>query len=297
MIRLTDETIRQNLAEWGNPDGRMSPEVALAIPKYLVEGKNSIWVLVAYGLVFGLLLPVLVGRWWFGSREKTKDGVNARTAAAFFKSVKEEGGLDNVLGSLGLAYSWESLKTPKKAEAELLELEAIIKGKISGEWDTLARQSAFEQDDKRRVAMILLYTHLLRIPITSSELKAAQQAIVLQTPMLLNSLLTVTTARNWLSPSLAIMRLGAFITQALKPTENVDQVKMAQLPWILESEVMSEKRVEGRETLQDRYRSAEEKNDPRKDDMKQAVQSWGQLDCVDASFKGIFNPFTITSEF
>lgn len=283
---MTDETIRQNLAEWGNPDGRMSPEVALAIPKYLVEGKNSIWVLAAYGVVFGLLLPLFVGRWWFGSREKTKDGVNARTAAAFFKSVKEESGIDDVVGSLGLAYAWESSPVSKKAGAELAELEGSIKERMGSNWDTLAKQSAFDEDDKRRVGMILLYSHCLRIPIKSSELVAAQRAIILQTPMLLNSLLTVTTARNWLAPSLASMRLGAFITQALKPTENIDEVKMSQLPGISESEAVSEKRLGGRETVEDRWEALKEAGDPRKEDISKAVQSWGKIDCVDASFRG-----------
>lgn len=58
---LTDEVTRENLAKYGNPDGPQQREDKIAIPQWIVEGKNSIWVLAAYGLLLGGGIPWIVG--------------------------------------------------------------------------------------------------------------------------------------------------------------------------------------------------------------------------------------------
>lgn len=57
---MTDEVTRENLAKYGNPDGPQQREDKIAIPKWVVEGKNSFWVLAAYGLVLGGGIPWVV---------------------------------------------------------------------------------------------------------------------------------------------------------------------------------------------------------------------------------------------
>lgn len=34
--------------------------MGIALPKWIVEGKNNIWVLGVYGVIFGVALPYLV---------------------------------------------------------------------------------------------------------------------------------------------------------------------------------------------------------------------------------------------
>ena len=46
---LTDDVTRENLQKYGNPDGVQSREETIAIPKWIVEGNNGIFVLAAYG--------------------------------------------------------------------------------------------------------------------------------------------------------------------------------------------------------------------------------------------------------
>lgn len=58
--RLTDETIRRNWELFGHPDGRQEVSMGIALPKWVIEGKNNIWVLGVYGILFGGALPTLV---------------------------------------------------------------------------------------------------------------------------------------------------------------------------------------------------------------------------------------------
>jgi translocation protein SEC63 len=146
--------------------------MGIALPKWIIEGKNNIWVLGAYGLMFGGALPALVGRWWFGNRQKTKDGIHAESAAAFFKTVKEESSVEEVVGALGKAYKWEIAAA--QPNAKLDKLEKTIKSQLGARWIDV-RKLIVDYDgelhESRRRALVLLYAHLLRLDLHDAGLK------------------------------------------------------------------------------------------------------------------------------
>ncbi|CAL1701925.1 unnamed protein product [Somion occarium] len=280
---LTDETIRQNWERYGHPDGRQEVSMGIALPKWIVEGKNNIWVLGVYALIFGGALPGLVGKWWFGNRKKTKDGVDARSAATFFKAISEESGMDDIVSSLGKSFEWET--TPASGHiSELSELETSVKKRLGHKWDELtkAAEALPENSDIRRKGLALLYAHFLRIPVPPS-LQKDQIKLLLQTPVLLNSLLSISTTRNWLAPTLSAIRFQSYLAQAILPGQ--DTLKYAQLPGLNEAE--AEELAKKSEIVSDVLRSLEESGDARITDLKRAVSQWGQLDLVDASFRVI----------
>ncbi|KAF8164785.1 Sec63 Brl domain-containing protein [Crassisporium funariophilum] len=286
---LTDEKIKRNWIEYNNPDGPQSTSMGIALPKWIIEGKNRIWVLGAYGLVFGGALPALVGRWWFGSRQKTKDGINALSAAAFFKSIKEESSMEEVVGALGKAYKWELPVTKSKASTEMEQIEKSIKERLGSKWTEvrkLAQDYDGELHEQRRKALVLLYAHMLRLEIQDAGLRKQQKQVILQTPLLLNALLNVSISRNWLFPSLFIMRLHAYFTQALPPSASERQ-RFTQLPGIGQDDV---KTVGPKaKDMADFLHSLEEKDDPRLKNVKKAMEKWGHVEIVCSySFECLF---------
>lgn len=112
----------------------------------------------------------------------------------------------------------------------------------------------------------------------------AQTALLLQTPVLLNALLTISQSRNWLTPTLAIMRLHAFFTQALPPTPT-SRHQLAQLPGVKLSEATASN------DLVAFTRSLEAQADGRVPDVRKALSQWGRVEIVDASFRGAFDMF------
>lgn len=104
---------------------------------------------------------------------------------------------------------------------------------------------------------------------------------MLQTPFLLNALLQISLGRNWLAPSLAVMRLHAYFTQALPPRNGLE---LAQLPRIGEDDAkVLRSEVDGMGTVVERLN---EKGDGRAEDVKKALDRWGRVELVDAAFKG-----------
>lgn len=64
---LTDEESRKNWERYGNPDGPGAMSFGIALPSWIVEKENSVWVLGLYALVFMVALPIAVGTWWYRS--------------------------------------------------------------------------------------------------------------------------------------------------------------------------------------------------------------------------------------
>jgi translocation protein SEC63 len=102
---------------------------------------------------------------------------------------------------------------------------------------------------------------------------------------LLNALLTISQSRNWLTPTLAIMRLHAFFAQALPPAPS-PRHQLAQLPDIKLSEVATNDNNYAAFT-----RTLEEQSDGRVVDVRKALDRWGRVEIVDISFRGGSPPF------
>ncbi|KAA1465883.1 DnaJ-domain-containing protein [Dentipellis sp. KUC8613] len=281
---LTDETIRKNFEDYGHPDGRQTVTMGIALPRWIVEAQNNIWVLGVYGLLFGLSLPALVGRWWFGSRQKTKDGINAQTASAFFKSLNENSGVQDIIDTLSKAVEWQHVER-KGADKELKELDEAIGAEIDGRWKELKSLTRDRGDasNGRWRALVLLYAHLLRIPIRDSSLRKAQADVLLRTPSLLNALMNISLSRNWFFPTVGVMHLQAYLAQALSPDN--ENATYAQLPGISKNDVkLLPTGVDG---IDDFVHKLEGENDDRLPDVKKAVERWGRLEIVDKSFNVI----------
>lgn len=104
--------------------------------------------------------------------------MNARSAATFFKTLNEESGIDDVIGSLGKAFEWERPHVKaSKQESELVELETKIQEQLDIKWSELKKlaEAIPGSHESRRRALVLLYAHLLRLPVTNSTLRKGER--------------------------------------------------------------------------------------------------------------------------
>ncbi|QRW15736.1 DnaJ domain protein [Rhizoctonia solani] len=283
---LTDETVRQNLEQYGHPDGKQEFSVGIAIPKWVVEGKNSMFVLAFYGAIFMGILPLVVGRWWFGSRGLTKDGVHGNTASLFFKGVTEDASIDFLVSLLSRGFSAEQKAFSRKVahtpavEDDLNGLETEIKVLLGPRWSTVAQTAKVPE---ARRALVLLYAHLLRLPVNNDVLRKEQATLILRAPTLLTSLLTMTLSRNWAASSLQLMHLHAYLAQAILPSPLIESPSTAllQYPNVKKEDTAAVRSGEVSELLS---------NLSDKDvasGVRAAAANSGKLDIIDAKFKVI----------
>ena len=52
-----------------------------------------------------------MGRWWYGSRNLTKEGIETETAARYFKAIKENTSEDDVLDIVASSHEFEVVRS------------------------------------------------------------------------------------------------------------------------------------------------------------------------------------------
>ncbi|KAI9593363.1 Sec63 Brl domain-containing protein [Syncephalis fuscata] len=222
---LTDEDTRRNYEEWGHPDGRQAFTMGIALPPWLIEGGSANFVLLAYIAVFGVFLPLAVGRWWYKSRRYTKDQIMNQTMALFFKEMKESihiKGLIDILSN-STEFKEECPWRPNDAKA-VPELAAEVKKAVEARSEKFERSKKFTAPTAYK-ALTLLYAHFYRVPITDADLKKDQEFIVGKSAHLVQGMMQIALSHGWLATSMFCMDMS----QAIQGT-NSQGSPLLQLP-------------------------------------------------------------------
>ncbi|GAA5823402.1 hypothetical protein JCM11251_000623 [Rhodosporidiobolus azoricus] len=228
---LTDEVSRHNYELYGHPDGKQEFSHGIALPSWIVEGKNTPWVMGAYALLLGVALPLAVGRWWYGTRKLTKDGVLNSTASKYFHALKEETTFPQLLDILAssdeFATNPQLLKLRKSlgkaAVDEYARLNSTIREGVDGKqgWEHYQTWPAAQ---KR--ARVFIAAYMLRSPINDSKLLREKHLTASIALPLCSGLASIALAHNWLSTYISIMHLQQFLLQAVHPSSS----PLLQLP-------------------------------------------------------------------
>lgn len=172
---LTDEEVRNNYIQYGHPDGKQSFSIGIALPKFIVSEGNGKYVLLVYGALLGVLLPYIVGKWWYGTQRYTKEKVLVASAGNIFREYKEDMTDGAIVTALSSGEEFKEMLSGSRSEAGLAKVERKV----------LADESTFltEQDKKtlrmldepvRRKALALLWAYLGRVDLEDATLNGGK---------------------------------------------------------------------------------------------------------------------------
>lgn len=171
---LTDEEIRNNYLQFGHPDGKQSFSIGIALPKLIVMEGNGKYVLLVYGALLGVLLPYIVGKWWYGSQRYTKERVLVASAGNIFREYKDDITDGGIVGALSSGEEFKDMLRGAQAETGLAKLET----KVLAEDSSLSakdRETIRKMDDStRRKALALLWAYLDRIDLGDASLDSGK---------------------------------------------------------------------------------------------------------------------------
>lgn len=171
---LTDEEIRNNYLQFGHPDGKQSFSIGIALPKLIVMEGNGKYVLLVYGALLGVLLPYIVGKWWYGSQRYTKERVLVASAGNIFREYKDDITDGGIVGALSSGEEFKDMLRGDQAETGLAKLET----KVLAEDSSLSakdRETIKKMDDStRRKALALLWAYLDRIDLGDASLDSGK---------------------------------------------------------------------------------------------------------------------------
>lgn len=171
---LTDEEIRNNYLQFGHPDGKQSFSIGIALPKLIVMEGNGKYVLLVYGALLGVLLPYIVGKWWYGSQRYTKERVLIASAGNIFREYKDDISDGGIVGALSSGEEFKDMLKGARAETGLAKLETKV---LAEDSSLLAndRETIKKLDDSvRRKTLALLWAYLERIDLGDASLDSGK---------------------------------------------------------------------------------------------------------------------------
>lgn len=168
---LTDEEIRNNYLQYGHPDGKQSYSIGIALPKLIVTEGSGKYVLLVYGGLLGVLLPYIVGKWWYGSQRYTREKVLVASAGNMFREYNAEMIGGQVVNALSTGEEFKDLLKGARAESGLAKVEKKVLALDEKVFASKDREVLRHSDDiTRRKALALLWAYLNRIDLDDDTL-------------------------------------------------------------------------------------------------------------------------------
>uniref|UniRef100_A0A7N6B8A6 Translocation protein SEC63 homolog n=1 Tax=Anabas testudineus TaxID=64144 RepID=A0A7N6B8A6_ANATE len=188
---LTNEQSRQNWEMYGNPDGPGATSFGIALPAWIVDQKNSMLVLLVYGLAFMVILPVVVGTWWYRSIRYSGDQILINTTQLFMHFMYKTPNMNMKRLAMVLTAAFEfdprSNKEATIRPTDNIEVPQLIRE--LGNINVKKKEPPFCYPYSLK-ARVLVLAHLARMDI-SEELEEDQRFVVRKSPALLQEMINV----------------------------------------------------------------------------------------------------------
>ena len=151
-------------------------------------------------------LIFLQGKWWFGTRQYTKDGALNASAATFFHRLEETSTVPEIVAILACSTELgqkdkndlpgSAKKSKKEVKAEVGGLEGAVKAKATELGVEGVMSGRFESLQSRRSAAII-WSHLLRVEFDEVALREGEHEPHASIPL---STLLILTACSFCVP-------------------------------------------------------------------------------------------------
>lgn len=222
---LTDDEARKNWEKYGNPDGPGAMSFGIALPSWIVEKENSVWVLGLYALVFMVALPIAVGTWWYRSIRFSGDKVLLDTTQLYFYFFHKT---PNMALKRVIMILAASLEFDKRHNAAVPERPTD-----NDEVPSLIKQLPQLNEKCKEVplcrnysvkARAMIHAHLTRLPLNPNTLEKDRQFVIKKCPYLVNEIVSV------VNQLIMLAYAGRISGQKLPPIETIENcMKLAPM--------------------------------------------------------------------
>ncbi|XP_041726805.2 translocation protein SEC63 homolog isoform X2 [Coregonus clupeaformis] len=188
---LTNDESRQNWETYGNPDGPRATSFGIALPAWIVDSKNSMLVLLVYGLAFMVILPVVVGTWWYRSIRYSGDQILINTTQLFMHFMYKTPNMNMKRLSMVLTAAFEfdprSNKEATIRPTDNIQVPQLIRE--LGNINVKKKEPPFCYPYSLK-ARVLVLAHLSRMDV-SEDIEEDQRFVVRKSPALLQEMVNV----------------------------------------------------------------------------------------------------------
>lgn len=189
---LTDEEAKENWDKYGNPDGPGAAQFGIALPSWIVDKKNSMWVLGVYLLAFIVILPIVVGSWWYRSIQYSADEVLMDTEQLYWYFFHRTPNMSLKRAIMILASSFEFEKghnnDVQERPSDNIELPQLMRELPQLNEKNKERPLCYPYSVKARA---LLHAHFSRIALPQQTLLKDLELILKKCPYLIKEIINI----------------------------------------------------------------------------------------------------------
>ncbi|EME85404.1 uncharacterized protein MYCFIDRAFT_53431 [Pseudocercospora fijiensis CIRAD86] len=227
---LTDEEIRNNYQMYGHPDGKQSASFGIALPQFLVAEGSGKYILAMYGLLLGIGLPWLVGKWWYGMQKQTRERILVTSAGNMVREYKERMDGGDVVSAISTAVEFRDILHGTKSEQDLGKLENRL---LSNPEAALLPKDQTKlqdlEDQVRRKTLALLWAYLTRTDLGDKTLEAEKFEIAPTAEQMNQAFISITLAFGFTAPLMSTYHVNQSLVQAVPPS-SASRSPLLQLP-------------------------------------------------------------------
>lgn len=207
-----------------------------------MEAGSKYKVLALYGIVFGIILPLIISRWWQQSKILTKDQILTGTMDRFAIEMKPGLKWSDLMILVSAAQEFKEEKAvspdgtaqhmtkPEKSKMQKLFLatKEVVEDRFG---DKLERPKRLMTDEAGWKAYLLLTSHIYRVELEDQQLEDDRRFVVVKAGHLLTGMMHVAISR-WSLPLVdSVISLGQVLVQAAHPMK---MGPLFQLPYMTE---------------------------------------------------------------
>lgn len=222
---LTHDEARKNWEKYGNPDGPGAIDFGIALPSWIVEKENSVWVLGLYALVFMVALPVTVGTWWYRSIRFSGDKVLLDTTQLYFYFFHKTPNmaLKRVIMILAASLEFDKRHNTQVTErpTDNEQVPALIK--LLPHLNEKCKEVPLCRNYSVK-ARAIIHAHLSRLQLNPNTLEKDRQFVIKKCPYLVNEIVSV------VNQLIMLAYAGRISGQKLPPIETIENcMKLAPM--------------------------------------------------------------------
>lgn len=222
---LTDDEARKNWEKYGNPDGPGAMSFGIALPSWIVEKENSVWVLGLYALVFMVALPIAVGTWWYRSIRFSGDKVLLDTTQLYFYFFHKTPNmaLKRVIMILAASLEFDKRHNTQVPERPTDNEEVPSLIKLLPHLNEKCKEVPLCRNYSVK-ARAIIHAHLSRLPLNPNSLEKDRQFVIKKCPYLVNEIVSV------VNQLIMLAYAGRISGQKLPPIETIENcMKLAPM--------------------------------------------------------------------
>ncbi|PRP74036.1 translocation protein, partial [Planoprotostelium fungivorum] len=220
---LTDPDTKEKWEKYGNPDGPQGFTMGVALPGWLVDGKNKSVVLAIYVIFLVIVFPTVAICFWTSQKDKAHNQLNNKTMGYFYQNVKQGHRFRYLIDIWCLSFEYvQEIPVRRSDEAELMALKDKLPS--DEKRDQQVRKSLKANSNNNGALThplriknpMLLFSHLSRYHYTLSPLLRKDLDVFLKKAhQHIFGLVEISAAQQWLIPTLENIYTAQMITQAV----------------------------------------------------------------------------------